>query len=58
MPISLRPYGRQGDFELVGRFLVDHYLPGNQEGNWLQPVWAYMHSHPGPNQACLDHIGI
>lgn len=56
MPIAVRPYGRQGDFDLVSRFLVETYLPGGR--NWLQPEWEYMHSHPNFNKARLDHIGI
>ena len=31
---------------------------GNQDGNWLQPAWEYMHTHPSLDEASLDRIGI
>lgn len=58
MTIAVRSYGRPGDFDLVGRFLIAHYRPGNRDGNWLQPRWEYMHSHPNLDSTVLDHIGI
>ena len=58
MNITFRQYGRPGDFESVGNFLVQHFRPGNQDGNWLQPTWEYMHSHPALNESSLEKIGI
>jgi predicted N-acetyltransferase YhbS len=58
MTASVRAYGRRGDFDLVGRFLIDTYLPGRQGANWLQPEWEYMHCHPSFTATHLDRIGI
>ncbi len=45
MDIKFRHY-TTADFELVSDFLIANHRPGNQDGNWLQPAWEYMHSHP------------
>jgi predicted N-acetyltransferase YhbS len=58
MSITIRPYNHPEDFKLVGDFLIDHYRPGNKDGNWLQPTWEYMHSHPNLDEASLDKIGV
>jgi predicted N-acetyltransferase YhbS len=58
MSIKLRNYMKPMDFKLVGDFLVKHFQPGNQDGNWLQPTWEYMHSHPYLDEASLENIGI
>jgi len=58
MTITTRNYGKPGDFELVSQFLIHHYLPENRDGNWLQPTWEYMHSHPSLDEASLGRIGI
>jgi predicted N-acetyltransferase YhbS len=58
MNITFRHYGRPGDFDRVGNFLVENHRPGNQDGNWLQPTWEYMHSHPALDTASLSRIGI
>ena len=57
MSIGHRPY-RAADFPLVSDFLNRHYLPGNQDGNWLQPAWEYMHTHPMTDESALDRIRI
>ena len=57
MSITLRQYGSD-DFKLVSDFLIGNHQPGNQDGNWLQPAWEYMHSHPSLDEASLDRIGI
>ena len=57
MAITLRGY-IPPDFKLVSDFLIAHFQPGNQDGNWLQPAWEYMHSHPSLDDASLDRIGI
>jgi len=58
MSITIRPYDHPEDFKLVGDFLIDHYQPGNKDGNWLQPAWEYMHSHPSLDEASLHKIGL
>lgn len=58
MAVKVRPYGRPGDFDLVGRFLIANHLPGNRDGNWPEPRWEYMHSHPNLDTTVLDRIGI
>ena len=39
-------------------FLIVNFQPGNQDGNWLQPAWEYMHSHPSLDESSLERIGI
>ncbi|NTU76113.1 MAG: hypothetical protein HGA86_08340, partial [Anaerolineaceae bacterium] len=46
MTITKRPYRKAEDFDRIGQFLMQHHQPGNRDGNWLQPTWEYMHSHP------------
>ena len=57
MAITLRQY-EPADFKLVSDFLIANYQPDNQDGNWLQPAWAYMHTHPSLDEPALDRIGI
>ena len=57
MTITLRSYGKPGDFELVSRTLVQHYQPDNLDNNWLQPTWEYMHSHPMLDKDALHRSG-
>jgi ribosomal protein S18 acetylase RimI-like enzyme len=57
MDPTLRQYG-PGDFARVSDFLVAGFLPGNRDGNWLQPAWEYMHSHPALDESSLEKIGI
>lgn len=58
MNIGFRRYRHPEDFGAVGDFLIEHYQSGNQDGNWLQPAWEYMHSHPNLDEDALDKIGI
>ena len=58
MSITLRRYQRAMDFERVSDFLTAQHLPGNRDGNWLQPTWEYMHSHPALDETSLDRIGL
>ena len=46
------------DFDRVSDFLVSNFSPGNRDGNWLQPAWEYMHSHPALDESSLHKIGI
>jgi hypothetical protein len=54
---SLRPY-RPEDFKPASDFLIANFLPENRDGNWLQPAWEYMHSHPNLDESSLDRIGV
>jgi len=54
----LRHYIHPADFRAVGDFLIRHYQPDNRDGNWLQPTWEYMHSHPSLDESSLDRIGL
>lgn len=58
MTISMRTYETPTDYQLVGDFLIRHHQRGNRDGNWLQPAWAYMHSHPLLDESALERIGI
>jgi len=57
MSVRLRQY-ISADFKLVSDFLIAHFQSGNQDGNWMQPAWEYMHSHPNLDESSLDKIGI
>lgn len=46
------------DFGRVSQFLIEHFLPGNRDGNWLQPEWEYMHTHPNLDESALARIGV
>ncbi|MBN2017423.1 MAG: GNAT family N-acetyltransferase [Candidatus Cloacimonetes bacterium] len=46
------------DFSRVSDFLIAHYLTENRDGNWLQPAWEYMHTHPYLDEDSLDKIRI
>lgn len=58
MSITLRRYHRADDFDRVGDFLIEYFAPGNCDGNWLQPTWEYMHSHPNFDQTSSAKIGV
>lgn len=52
MGITFRQYG-SADLKLVSDFLIVNFQPGNQDSNWLQPAWEYMHSHPSLDESSL-----
>lgn len=58
MTIAERQYTGQKDFDKVGEFLIRHYKPDNQDGNWFQPTWEYMHSHSMCDTEALHKIRI
>ena len=58
MPIKTRHYRSPEDYQLVDHFLSEHYQPGNQDGNWIEPAWEYMHGHPFLDSSALGKIGI
>jgi predicted N-acetyltransferase YhbS len=58
MSITHRQYRIADDFKLIGDFLIANFQPGNKDGNWLQPAWEYMHSHPDLDESSLSRIRI
>ncbi len=58
MSISLRHYTHPEDYKRVDDFLIEHAQPGNADGNWVEPTWEYMHSHPMLDSSTLDKFGI
>lgn len=58
MTIKFRPYTDPDDYRLADNFLIEHYKPGNADGNWLEPAWEYMHAHPYLDRTSLGKIGI
>ncbi len=58
MGINHRQYCSPDDFKLVGDFLMTNFQLGNRDGNWLQPTWEYMHSHPYLDESSLGKIRI
>jgi GNAT superfamily N-acetyltransferase len=58
MSIKSRQYYDLNDYKLVNDFLVTYYQRDNQDGNWLQPAWEYMHAHPYLDQSSLRKIGV
>jgi GNAT superfamily N-acetyltransferase len=57
MSIQLRSY-TASDYMCIDKFLITMHLPGNRDGNWLQPAWEYMHYHPAMEKPVLEKIGI
>lgn len=58
MTVSIRPYRGPDDYELVDRFLIDAYEPGDRLRTWLEPRWEYMHSLEFIDDVDLAGIGI
>jgi GNAT superfamily N-acetyltransferase len=58
MTIHFRNYTGQEDYHRISAFLIEHYQLNNTDGNWLEPAWEYMHSHPYLDQSSLGKIGI
>ena len=55
--ITFRQYAPE-DYRRIDDFLIRHYRPDNQDGNWVEPTWEYMHGHPFLDSASLGKIGI
>lgn len=53
MTISFRNSQHPADYQRISDFLIANYQPGNQNGNWLEPAWEYMHYHPALQPECL-----
>lgn len=58
MSITFRHYNNSEDYNRVDAFLIQHYQPGNADGNWIAPAWEYMHGHPMLDKSSLGKIGI
>jgi predicted N-acetyltransferase YhbS len=58
MSIKFRKYNISTDFKSVGDFLIENYRTGNRDGNFLQPAWEYMHSHPMTDEKSFEKMGI
>ena len=58
MSVRFRHYNDPQDYQLVDDFLIEHYLPDNQDGNWIEPAWEYMHGHPYLDQSALNKIAV
>jgi len=54
----VRRYRGIDDYWRVDEFLIEHYLPGNADGNWIEPAWEYAHGHPYLDSSALGRIGI
>jgi len=51
-------YNDPEDYWRVDEFLIENHQPGNQDGNWVEPAWEYMHYHPLLDSTSLGKIGI
>ena len=58
MSIIFRHYQTPEDYWRVDEFLIKHHLPGNRDGNWIEPAWEYMHAHSWLEADSLGKIGI
>jgi hypothetical protein len=57
MTIKFRNYQHPDDYNKISEFLIANYKPGNADGNWIEPIWEYMHSHP-PRRDLLRKLGF
>ncbi len=53
MTIKFRNYNGQDDYVRIDEFLIEHHQPNNADGNWIEPMWEYMHAH-----GLLDHSSL
>jgi GNAT superfamily N-acetyltransferase len=58
MTIQFRNYNGQEDYARISAFLICHHQPSNFDGNWVEPMWEYMHFHPALEPSHLGRIGI
>lgn len=56
--IRFRNYNGAEDYKRIDHFLIQHYQPGNLDGNWIEPIWEYMHFHPYLDSTSLGKIGV
>ena len=58
MTLKFRDYQHPDDYNKISKFLITHHQLGNADGNWLEPVWEYMHGHPYLDRTSLQKIGV
>lgn len=58
MAITCRQYNGAEDYARIDQFLLEQHQPGNADGNWIEPAWEYMHSHPLLDVSALGRIRI
>ena len=58
MQINYRQYNPAQDYQKISEFLIKHYLPGNADGNWLEPEWEYANFHPALDSDHMQHWRI
>ena len=58
MSVTFRGYQHPEDYQRVSDFLITHHQPGNKDGNWIEPIWEYMHGHPYLDGSSLEKIGV
>lgn len=58
MKIQFRHYTGTDDYKRIDDFLIRNHQPGNQDSNWVEPAWEYMHFHPWLDSTSLAKIGI
>lgn len=58
MRVTFRNYTGVDDYQHISAFLIAHHQPGNRDGNWIEPMWEYMHYHPALDIDNLGKIGI
>ena len=58
MTVQYRQYDLEMDYQKISDFLIRHYRPDNLDGNWLEPIWEYMHGHPYLERSALGKIRI
>ena len=58
MAVELRTCAGPVDFPAIGDFLYGLYQPDNRDGNWLQPIWEYAHTHPWFDEESVSRIRL
>lgn len=58
MGIKFRNYKHPVDYQRIDDFLIKQYQPGNNDGNWVEPAWEYMHHHSQFDSSSIEKIGI
>jgi len=53
MIVKTRRYNPEEDYQKISEFLIQHHLPANADGNWLEPEWEYANFHPALD---IDHM--
>jgi hypothetical protein len=56
MSIKFRHYIVPDDYQRIDAFFIEHYQPGNQDGNWIEPAWEYMHAYSWLGKAAVGRL--